>query len=64
MSEFAILESSAGDAKAAEKRLEALDGIALLDVNLEVESLAKRAVTSFRKFARPKNYLGGKYDLE
>ena len=44
MSEFVIIESSAGDAEAAGKRLEALEGIALLDVNLEVENLAKRLV--------------------
>ena len=44
VSEFVILESSAGDAEAAEKRLEALAGIALLDVNLEIENLAKKLV--------------------
>ena len=44
VSEFVILESSAGDAEAAEKRLEVLEEIALLDVNLEVEHLAKRLV--------------------
>lgn len=44
VSEFVILESSAGNAEAAEKRLEALAGIALLDVNLEVENLAKKLV--------------------
>ena len=45
VSEFVILESSAGDAEAAEKRLAALAGITLLDVNLEVENLAKKLVT-------------------
>jgi len=44
VSEFVILESSAGDAEAAEKRLAALEGIAMLDVNLEVENLAKKLV--------------------
>ena len=44
MSEFVILESSVGEAEAAEKRLEALEGIALLDVNLEVENLARKLV--------------------
>jgi len=44
VSEFVILESSAGDAEAAEKRLAALEGIALLDINLEVENLAKKLV--------------------
>lgn len=44
VSEFVINEASAGDAEAAEKRLAALEGIALLDVNTEVEDLAKKLV--------------------
>ena len=44
VSEFVIIESSTGDSEAAEKRLEALEGIALLDVNLEVENLVKKLV--------------------
>lgn len=44
VSEFVINESSAGDKDAAEKRLEALEGISLLDVNLEVEDLAKKLI--------------------
>ncbi|MFV0387270.1 MAG: type II toxin-antitoxin system VapC family toxin [Pyrinomonadaceae bacterium] len=45
VSEFVIIESSAGDLEAAEERLAALEGIALLDVNLEVENLAKSLVS-------------------
>ncbi len=44
VSEFVINEASTGDAEAAEKRLEALNGIALLDVNLNVENLAKKLI--------------------
>jgi predicted nucleic acid-binding protein len=44
VSEFVINEASAGDTEAAEKRLEALDNIALLDVTLEVENLAKKLI--------------------
>lgn len=44
VSEFVIQESSAGDSEAAEERLEALEGIALLNVNSEVENLAKKLV--------------------
>ena len=44
VSEFVINEAAAGDAEAAEKRLEALANIALLDVSLEVEKLAKKLI--------------------
>lgn len=44
VSEFVINEASAGDEEAAEKRLEALNEITLLDVNSEVENLAKNLV--------------------
>ena len=44
ISEFVINEAGSGDKEAAEKRLEALEGIALLDVNLEVEILAKNLI--------------------
>ena len=44
ISEFVVNESSAGDAEAAEKRLKTLDGIALLDVNSEVENLAQKLI--------------------
>jgi predicted nucleic acid-binding protein len=44
ISEFVINEAAAGDTEAAEKRLEALSDIALLDVNLEVENLAKSLI--------------------
>ncbi len=44
VSEFVINESSAGDTEAAEKRLEVLENIALLDVNLDVENLAKKLI--------------------
>lgn len=44
VSEFVINEASAGDADAAEKRLVALENIALLDVNLDVEKLAKKLI--------------------
>jgi len=54
-SEFVINEALAGGAEATEKRLETLDGIALLDVNSEVENLAKKSIA--RRFARPKNCL-------
>ena len=42
VSEFVINEASAGDMEAAEKRLVALENIALLDVNSDVENLAKK----------------------
>ena len=44
ISEFVINEAAADDIEAAEKRLEALADIALLDVNLEVENLAKSLI--------------------
>jgi predicted nucleic acid-binding protein len=44
VSEFVIVESSAGDQEAAEKRLQTLDEIPLLDVNVEVEDLAKKLI--------------------
>lgn len=44
VSEFVINEAGLGDKDAAEKRLAALDGIALLDVNSEVENLAKSLI--------------------
>lgn len=44
VSAFVINEASAGDTEAAEKRLEALADIALLDVNLDVENLAKKLI--------------------
>ena len=45
ISEFVISEAGSGDREAAGKRLEVLKGIALLDVNSEVESLAKKLIT-------------------
>ncbi len=45
VSEFVINEASSGDKDAAEKRLETLEGIALLDVNSEVENLAKNLIS-------------------
>ena len=42
VSEFVINEVSAGDAEASEKRLEAVGNVALLDVNSDVENLAKK----------------------
>lgn len=44
VSEFVVVESSAGDLDAAKSRLEILEGIALLDVNLDVENLAKKLI--------------------
>lgn len=44
VSEFVINEAGSGDPEAAEKRLAALEGIVLLDVNLEVENLAKSLI--------------------
>ena len=44
ISAFVINEASAGDADAAEKRLEVLADIALLDVNLAVETLAQKLI--------------------
>ncbi len=44
VSEFVINEAAAGDPEAAEKRLEALANIALLDVNLDAEKLAKKLI--------------------
>jgi predicted nucleic acid-binding protein len=44
VSEFVINEASAGDAEAAEKRLESLENILLLDVNSDVENLAKKLI--------------------
>jgi predicted nucleic acid-binding protein len=46
VSEFVINEASLGDKVAAEKRLEALEGILLLDVNFEVEQLAKNLISN------------------
>jgi hypothetical protein len=43
-SQFVIQESSAGDAAMAQKRLDALDGIALLAVNQEALDLARSLV--------------------
>jgi predicted nucleic acid-binding protein len=45
ISEFVINEAGSGDKEAAEQRLAALDGIVLLDVNSEVENLAKSLIT-------------------
>lgn len=45
ISEFVINEASSGDKNAAEERIAALEGIALLDVNLEVENLAKSLIS-------------------
>ena len=45
VSEFVINEASAGDTEASEERLVALEGIPLLDVNLEAENLAKNLIT-------------------
>ncbi|MGH9947489.1 MAG: type II toxin-antitoxin system VapC family toxin [Pyrinomonadaceae bacterium] len=44
VSEFVINEASAGDAEAAGKRLAALENVALLDVTLAVENLAKMLI--------------------
>lgn len=44
VSEFVIAEASAGDSEAAEMRLRTLEGIALLDVNIGVENLAKKLI--------------------
>ncbi len=44
VSAFVTSEASAGDTKAAKERLEVLENIPLLDVNLEVENLAKDLV--------------------
>jgi predicted nucleic acid-binding protein len=41
ISEFVVIEASAGDKDAAEKRLLALENVALLDVNSDVEYLAE-----------------------
>lgn len=43
VSEFVINEASAGD-RAAEKRIGALENIAILDVNQNVENLAKKLI--------------------
>ncbi len=45
ISEFVINEASSGDKDAAQERLAALDAIPLLDVNLEVENLAKSLIS-------------------
>ena len=44
VSEFVINEASAGDRAAAEKRIGALENIAILDVNQNVENLAKKLI--------------------
>ena len=44
VSEFVINEASSGDRQAAEMRLIALEGIDLLDVDLQVENLASKLV--------------------
>ncbi len=44
ISQFVIRESGAGDAVMAQKRLDALDGIALLSVNIEAVALARELV--------------------
>lgn len=44
ISEFVINEASAGDAEAADKRILALETIVLLDVNSDVENLAKKLI--------------------
>ena len=44
VSEFVINEISAGDPGAAAKRLDALDGISLLDANASLETLASRLI--------------------
>ena len=44
ISEFVINEAASGDSKAAEMRLRALEEIALLDVDSQVESLASKLV--------------------
>ena len=41
ISAFVVNEASAGDEDAVNERLEVLEGLPLLDVNLEVENLAK-----------------------
>ena len=46
ISEFVILEATAGDPDAADKRLEALEDIPLLDVNYRVENLAKNLISN------------------
>lgn len=45
ISEFVINEASSGDKDAAEERLKVLQEIPLLDVNLEVENLAKSLIS-------------------
>ena len=45
ISEFVINEAGSGDKDAAEERLAALEEIPLLDVNLEVENLAKSLIS-------------------
>ncbi len=45
ISEFVINEASSGDKDAAEERLKALEEIPLLDINLEVENLAKSLIS-------------------
>jgi predicted nucleic acid-binding protein len=44
-SQITINEISAGDAEAANRRLDAIKGISLLDVNAEVTDLAKRLLS-------------------
>lgn len=47
-SQFVIQESSAGDAAMAQKRLNALDGIALLSIEKEALNLARMLVKKVR----------------
>ncbi len=44
VSQFVVQEASVGDAEMAQKRLEQLQAIPLLEVNQEVENLARRLV--------------------
>jgi predicted nucleic acid-binding protein len=46
VSAFVINEASLGDKIAAKERLEALEGISLLDINSEVENLAKVLISN------------------
>jgi predicted nucleic acid-binding protein len=45
ISEFVINEAGSGDEKAAEERLTALEEIPLLDINSDVENLAKSLIS-------------------
>ncbi len=45
ISQMVIQEANAGDAAAAQQRLQALEGVPLLELNAEVEAFARRLIT-------------------